>query len=68
MNIEKKLKNNLKEIRVSKGLSQERLAKLIGVSRNTISSIETNMICPNTQLALMIARVLEKNLEEIFYL
>ena len=41
MNDELKLKNNLKEARAEKKLSQTQLAEMIGVSRNTISSIET---------------------------
>ena len=44
MNDELKLKNNLKEARAEKKLSQTQLAELIGVSRNTISSIETGQI------------------------
>ena len=46
MNDELKLKNNLKEARTEKKLSQTQLAEMIGVSRNTISSIETGQFNP----------------------
>lgn len=61
------LKNNLKEIRTEKKLSQSDLAKLVGVSRNTISSIETGQFCPTAKLALILCVALEKKFEDIFY-
>lgn len=61
------LKNNLKEIRTEKGLSQQQLANLIGVSRNTISSIETGQFNPTAKLALILCISLDKKFEEIFY-
>lgn len=61
------LKNNLKNIRSEKKLSQSELAKLVGVSRNTISSIETGQYCPTAKLALIICIALDKKFEEIFY-
>ena len=48
------LKNKLKEIRAEKGLSQAQLAELVGVSRNTISSIETGQFNPTAKLALVL--------------
>ena len=48
------LKNNLKEIRKEKGISQSKLADMVGVSRNTISSIETGQFNPTAKLALII--------------
>lgn len=45
------LKNNLKEIRKEKGISQSKLADMVGVSRNTISSIETGQFNPTAKLA-----------------
>ena len=48
------LKNRLKEARAEKGLSQAALAGLVGVSRNTISSIETGQFCPTAKLALVL--------------
>ena len=61
------LKNRLKEIRAEKGLSQAQLAELVGVSRNTISSIETGQFNPTAKLALVLCIALEKKFEGIFY-
>ncbi|MDD6814896.1 MAG: helix-turn-helix transcriptional regulator [Firmicutes bacterium] len=61
------LKNRLKEIRTEQGLSQARLAKIVGVSRNTISSIETGQFSPTAKLALVICIALDKKFEEVFY-
>ena len=67
--MEKKLilKNNLKEIRTEKKLSQASLAEMVGVSRNTISSIETGQYCPTAKLALIISIALDKKFEDVFY-
>lgn len=61
------LKNNLKKIRKEKGLSQMQLAEMVGVSRNTISSIETGQFNPTAKLALILCIALDKKFEEIFY-
>lgn len=61
------LKNNLKEIRQEKKLSQSALAEMVGVSRNTISSIETGQFNPTAKLALILCIALDKTFEEIFY-
>lgn len=61
------LRNHLKEIRSEKGLSQAELASMVGVSRNTISSIETGQFNPTAKLALIICIAVEKKFEEIFY-
>jgi putative transcriptional regulator len=61
------LKNHLKEIRSEKNLSQNALAELVGVSRNTISSIETGQFCPTAKLALILCIALDKKFEEVFY-
>ena len=61
------LKNRLKEIRTEKGLSQAQLAEMVGVSRNTISSIETGQFSPTAKLALILSIALEKQFEEISY-
>jgi len=61
------LKNRLKVARAEKGLSQAALAEMIGVSRNTISSIETGQFCPTAKLALILCIALDKTFEELFY-
>jgi putative transcriptional regulator len=61
------LKNRLAEVRAEKGLSQSMLAEIVGVSRNTISSIETGQFCPTAKLALILCIALEKKFEELFY-
>ena len=61
------LKNRLKEARGEKGLSQAQLAALVGVSRNTISSIETGQFSPTAKLALILCVALDKKFEELFY-
>ena len=61
------LKNRLKEIRTEQGLSQAKLAEIVGVSRNTISSIETGQFSPTSKLALVLCIALDKKFEDIFY-
>lgn len=61
------LKNRLKDARSEKGLSQSALAELVGVSRNTISSIETGQFNPTAKLALILCVALDKKFEELFY-
>ena len=61
------LKNRLKEARTEKKLSQAQLAQLVGVSRNTISSIETGQFNPTAKLALVLCIALDKKFEELFY-
>ena len=61
------LKNNLKEARAKKQISQRELAEMVGVSRNTISSIETGQFNPTAILALIICIALDKKFEELFY-
>ena len=67
MNQELKLKNNLADIRKNRGLSQTELANMVGVSRNTISSIETGQFNPTAKLALFLCVALDKKFEQIFY-
>ncbi|MBZ5957750.1 helix-turn-helix transcriptional regulator [Leuconostoc gelidum subsp. gasicomitatum] len=61
------LKNNLKVARAEKAFNQSQLAKLVGVSRQTISNIETYEYIPSAKLALLICIALDKNFEELFY-
>ena len=61
------LKNRLKEARMQADLSQSQLADVVGVSRNTISSIETGQFNPTAKLALILCIALDKRFEELFY-
>ena len=61
------LRNRLKTVRKEKKLSQTELAELVGVSRNTISSIETGQFNPTEKLALVLCTALDKKFEELFY-
>ena len=61
------LKNNLKAARSEKGFSQQQLAEMVGVSRNTISSIETGQFNPTAKLALILCIALDKKFEDLFY-
>ncbi|WP_234120280.1 helix-turn-helix transcriptional regulator [Clostridium hydrogenum] len=67
MNNELILRNRLKVARAEKYISQDDLAKLVGVSRQTISSIETGQFNPTAKLALLLCIALDKKFEELFY-
>lgn len=67
MNEKLVLKNRLKQARTEVGLSQSALAEMVGVSRNTISSIETGQFSPTAKLALIICIALDKKFEDLFY-
>jgi len=67
MNSHLRLKNRLKEYRQKAGLTQTQLAKVIGSSKNTISSIETNQFCPTAYLAALLCIALECKFEDLFY-
>lgn len=61
------LKNHLKKARTARHLSQVQLAELVGVSRNTISSIETGQYQPTAKLALTLCIALDQKFEDLFY-
>ncbi len=61
------LHNHLKTVRAEQNLSQSQLAEMVGVSRNTISSIETGQFNPTAKLALILCIALDKKFEELFY-
>ena len=63
-----RLAHRLKVARAERGLSQEALAKCAGVTRQTISSIEKGQYTPSTLLAFVLARQLDKRIDELFYL
>lgn len=62
-----KLKNNLKQLRTERKLSQTELGKIVGVSKNSISSIETGEYCPTAKLALLLCIALDVKFEDLFY-
>lgn len=61
------LHNRLRVARAEKNISQGELADMVGVSRQTISSIETGQFCPTAKLALVLCIALDKKFEELFY-
>ncbi len=61
------LKNRVKEERIKVGLSQKKLAELVGVSRQTINSIENEQFYPTTKVSLIICKILKKQVEDVFY-
>lgn len=62
------LRNTLKVQRAMKNLTQEQLAKLLGVSRQTINSIEKNRYVPSTELALKLSKVFGVSVNDLFEL
>lgn len=68
MNEKGKLKNRLRVARAELNISQDQLAVMAGVTRQTISSIETGQYCPTAKLALILSRCLKKKFEDLFYL
>lgn len=66
-NVGLKLENRLKLARVEKGLTQDNLAKISGVTRQTIGAIESGKFNPTAKLALIFCILLDKKFEELFY-
>ena len=62
------LGNRLRVARAEQGLSQQRLAQAVGVTRQTISSIETGQYCPSALLAFTLAAELRKPVDTLFFL
>lgn len=62
------LRNRLKEVRLQKGLTQEDLAKMIGITRQTIIAIEKSKFVPSVKLALELAHALAVPFDDIFWL
>ena len=63
-----RLGNRLKVARAERNLSQEDLARLAGVTRQTISSIETGQYCPSALLAFLLSKRLGKRVDELFFM
>jgi putative transcriptional regulator len=61
------MRNDLRELRTEHGLSQQQLAELVDVSRQTINSIEKQRYTPSLPLAIALARHFDKPVEEIFH-
>ena len=59
--------NHIRMWRAEKRISQSELAEMVGVSRQTISSIENSQFCPSAKLALLICVALDKKFEDVFY-
>ena len=68
MNDTVNLKNRLKVARAELNISQDQLAHLADVSRQTIGSIETGQYCPTAKLALILSKCLKMKFEDLFYL
>ncbi|MBP1612943.1 helix-turn-helix transcriptional regulator [Bacteroides ihuae] len=62
------MKNNIRVERAILRITQQQLAEMIGVSRQTINAIEANKYVPSTVLALKIAKVCSKKVEDVFFL
>ena len=60
-------KNKIKEARTEKGISQAQLAEIVGVSGNTICSLDTGKFSPTAKLAYVSCIALDKKFEELFY-
>ena len=60
------MKNRIEEIRKERGIRQDEFAKLRGVSRQTISSLETGRYNPSISLAYKIAKYFDMTIEEVF--
>jgi putative transcriptional regulator len=61
------MKNEVRELRTARGLSQAALADAVEVSRQTINAIETERYTPSLPLAFVLARYFEKSIEEVFH-
>lgn len=62
------LANRLRVARAERALSQAQLANLVGVTRQTISAVETGQYCPSALLAFRLAEELGKKVDEVFFL
>ena len=62
------MKNKIKVARAEQGMTQQQLADAAGVSRQTINAIESGKFVPSTVLALKMAQIFRKSVEEIFFL
>ena len=63
-----KIVNQVKDLRAERGWSQEQLSALAGVSRQSINSIERNRYLPSLELALRLAQIFDRTVEDVFQL
>ena len=61
------MRNRIRELRATAGLSQGQLAEAMGVSRQTINAIETERYTPSLPLAIALARYFDHSVEEVFH-
>ena len=61
------MRNDIRDLRVSRQLSQQALAEAVDVSRQTINSIEKERYTPSLPLAIALARFFDKTVEEVFH-
>ena len=61
------MRNRVRELRVGRGLTQEEIAERVGVSRQTIISIELGRYNPSIVLAYKLARAFDRSIEEVFF-
>jgi putative transcriptional regulator len=66
--MEARIKNRVKEMRLARAWTQQQLAEAVGVSRQSINSIERNRYVPSLELALTFARVFSASTDDIFSL
>jgi putative transcriptional regulator len=66
-NLDIVMRNIVRELRTARGLSQQALATAMGVSRQTINSIEQGRYLPSLPLAIALARYFENAVEDVFY-
>ena len=60
------MKNRIKVLRAERDMTQEQLAELVGVTRNTIISMEKDKYCPSLKLGFRIARLFGVGIEDVF--
>ncbi len=61
------VRNDVRALRAERGLSQAQLAQTLGVSRQTVNSIETDRYTPSLPLAIAMARYFDRSVEEVFH-
>ena len=66
--VAERLQNRLKEQRAELGLTQAELAERVGVTRNTVNTVENGVFTPSTTLALKLAAALNVKVEELFWI